>query len=231
VNKLISLTNVTKTYQNGALSTLALNKINLSIQKGEYISIIGTSGSGKSTLLNILGLLDTPTKGTYLLNGEDVTRYNDIKQTAIRLKTFGFVFQQFHLIPRSTVEKNISLPLLYNGFNKHERTTRVIELLELMQLSEKIKNTPKQLSGGQKQRVAIARALANKPNVIFADEPTGSLDSKTTKNILLLFDELHKLGNTIIVVTHDFNVAKLAKRIITIKDGEIQNDEVNHYDF
>ena len=231
MNKLISLTNVTKTYQNVALSTLALNKINLSIQKGEYVSIIGTSGSGKSTLLNILGLLDTPTKGTYLLNGEDVTRYNDIKQTAIRLKTFGFVFQQFNLIPRSTVEKNISLPLLYNGFDKHERTTRVIELLELMQLSEKIKNTPKQLSGGQKQRVAIARALANKPDVIFADEPTGSLDSKTTKNILLLFDELHKLGNTIIVVTHDFNVAKLAKRIITIKDGEIQNDEVNHYDF
>ena len=230
MSRLIELKNATKIYQNGDTQTLALNDVSLSIEKGEYVSIVGTSGSGKSTLLNILGLLDNATHGTYRLNGENVTEYDDAKQTAVRLKTFGFVFQQFNLMNRSTVAKNISLPMLYNGIKKTERDVRVVELLELMQMSEKIKSSPNQLSGGQKQRVAIARALANQPDVIFADEPTGALDTKTTESILVLLHKLNQLGNTIIVVTHDQDVAKSANRIITISDGKIQNDEVIHHD-
>jgi ABC-type antimicrobial peptide transport system, ATPase component len=230
MTKLIELHNVTKIYTNGDTQTFALNNVSLTIEKGEYVSIVGTSGSGKSTLLNILGLLDNSTEGTYLLNGEDVTQYDDAKQTAVRLKTFGFVFQQFNLMNRSSVNENISLPMLYNGISKTNRNERVIELLELMGIPEKRKSYPNQLSGGQKQRVAIARALSNHPEVIFADEPTGALDSKTTESLLVLLSELHALGNTIIVVTHDLDVARSANRVITITDGRIRSDEVINHD-
>lgn len=226
MSALVELKNITKIYEVGDVKTIALDDVSLVIEQGEYVSIVGTSGSGKSTMLNILGLLDNATSGTYLLNGIDITQYDDEKQTKMRLSNFGFVFQSFNLMNRSTVLSNVTLPMLYNGTNKKERETRAKELLELMQIPEKIKSKPNQLSGGQKQRVAIARALANNPQVIFADEPTGALDSKTTQGILALLKDLNDMGNTIIVVTHDQEVAHAANRMITIKDGKITGDEV-----
>ena len=226
MSALVELKNITKIYEVGDVKTIALDDVSLVIEQGEYVSIVGTSGSGKSTMLNILGLLDNATSGTYLLNGIDITQYDDEKQTKMRLSNFGFVFQSFNLMNRSTILSNVTLPMLYNGTNKKERETRAKELLELMQIPEKIKSKPNQLSGGQKQRVAIARALANNPQVIFADEPTGALDSKTTQGILALLKDLNDMGNTIIVVTHDQEVAHAANRMITIKDGKITGDEV-----
>ena len=223
---LIAFKNITKIYRVGEIETIALSNVDLTIEKGEYVSIVGASGSGKSTMLNLLGLLDGATSGSYLFNGDDVTTYDDTKQTNLRLTKFGFVFQQFNLMNNVSVLKNIELPMLYNGVEKTKRVERVTELLKLMDISEKRKSKPNQLSGGQKQRVAIARALANNPEVIFMDEPTGALDSTTTASILEIMKKLNELGNTLIVVTHEQDVAHAANRMITIKDGQIIGDEV-----
>lgn len=223
---LIDLKHITKIYNPNQNEVLALKDINLRIYKGEYVSIMGTSGSGKSTLLNILGLLDKPTDGDYLISDQNVIQLSDRQLTSMRLKHFGFIFQSFNLMNNITNLTNIELPMLYAGVSKSKRRERACELMEMMQIADKGHTKPMQLSGGQRQRVAICRALANHPDVIFADEPTGALDSKTTESILQLLKELNEQGNTIICVTHDRHVAQSANRIITIKDGEIESDVV-----
>lgn len=223
----IECQNIVKTYNLGENEVHALAGVSFKINKGEYVAIIGTSGSGKSTLLNTLGLLDKPTSGKYLLNGEDVTQHSEKKLTALRLKKFGFIFQSFNLMNNITCSKNVELPMLYAGVPLNKRKKIAQEKMERMLISEQSHKKPMTLSGGQRQRVAIARALVNNPEVIFADEPTGALDSKTTRSILDLLKELNEQGNTIVVVTHDMNVASSARRIITIKDGVIESDVMN----
>jgi putative ABC transport system ATP-binding protein len=218
---LIELRDVVKRYRIGEQEILALNGITLDIEQGEYAAIIGPSGSGKSTLMHLLGCLDTPSQGTMHLDGIDVSRASSNRLAEMRNEKIGFVFQSFNLLPKLTVQQNVELPMIYSGVSAKERSQRALEAIDRVELSNRVKNTPLQLSGGQMQRVAIARALVNRPKIIFADEPTGNLDSKTGANILQLFRELSEQGSTIVLVTHDSNIAAKTPRRIEICDGQI----------
>ena len=226
-NPLINIKKLNRDYQLGNETINVLKGIDLQINKGEYVALMGPSGSGKSTLMNLLGCLDTPTSGTYILNGNDVSKMHDDDLAEIRNKEIGFVFQTFNLLPRTTALDNVALPMIYAGYSKSERNERATEVLTQVNLSDRMDHQPNQLSGGQRQRVAIARALVNKPSIILADEPTGNLDSKTSIEIMNLFNDIHKNGNTVIVVTHEEDIAKYAHRVIRLKDGMIESDTPN----
>jgi len=223
-NSLIKITNIKRDFALGNEIVYVLKGIDLEIKKGEYVALMGPSGSGKSTLMNLLGCLDTPTSGSYILNGKDVSQMYDDELADIRNKEIGFIFQTFNLLPRTTALDNVALPMIYAGHSKSERTIRATEVLKQVNLADRMDHQPNQLSGGQRQRVAIARALVNKPSIILADEPTGNLDSKTSEEIMALLEEIHQNGNTIIVVTHEEDIAAHAKRIIRMRDGMIESD-------
>lgn len=225
--EIIRLIDIKKYYKVGTQIVKALQSITLNIYKNEYVALMGASGSGKSTLMNILGCLDTPTSGQYFLNDKDVSKLDDNSLAEIRNKEIGFVFQTFNLLPRQTALENVTLPLVYAGFSKAKRLERAKEVLESVQLSDRITHKPNELSGGQRQRVAVARALVNNPSIILADEPTGNLDSKTSIEMMGLFEQIHKQGNTLIVVTHEDDIARHAHRIIKLKDGEVEFDYKN----
>ena len=224
---LIEIKDLYKNYVMGELEVPALMDINVQIAKNEYVAIMGPSGSGKSTLMNILGCLDTPTSGQYLFNGVDVSQLDDDALSAMRNREIGFIFQNFNLLPKLTALQNVELPLIYAGASKQERHERAVQALEKVGLAERMSHKPTELSGGQRQRVAIARALVSKPGILLADEPTGALDSKTGVEIMALFDELQREGNTIIVITHEQEIADYAHRTIFIKDGRIHSDTPN----
>jgi len=223
----ISLRGITRDFQLGAQTVHVLKGIDLDIRQGEYVALMGPSGSGKSTLMNILGCLDTPTLGSYHLAGRDVSRMDDRDLAAVRNKEIGFVFQTFNLIPRQTALQNVALPLVYAGASKKLRSERSVEVLAQVGLGDRMGHRPNQLSGGQRQRVAVARALVNSPSMILADEPTGNLDSTTSVEIMKLFDDIHKAGNTLVVVTHEEDIAQHAHRIIRLRDGMIESDVPN----
>jgi putative ABC transport system ATP-binding protein len=222
---IIRLAGITKVYQVGDESVHALDGINLSVEKNEYVAIMGPSGSGKSTLMNIVGCLDTPTSGLYELNGTNVSEMNDNQLAKVRNKEIGFVFQTFNLLARSDILHNVELPLIYGGISSSERKHMAREAIARVGLSDRIHHKPNELSGGQRQRVAIARALVTKPSILLADEPTGNLDSKTGNDIMALFDTLHKEGNTIVLVTHEEDIAEHAHREIRLRDGKVERDE------
>jgi putative ABC transport system ATP-binding protein len=226
-NPLINIKDLKRDFQLGSETIYVLKGIDLQINKGEYVALMGPSGSGKSTLMNLLGCLDTPTSGTYVLNGKDISQMHDDDLAEIRNKEIGFVFQTFNLLPRTTALDNVALPMIYAGYSKSERNERATEVLTQVNLADRMDHQPNQLSGGQRQRVAIARALVNKPSIILADEPTGNLDSKTSVEIMGLFNEIHKNGNTVILVTHEEDIAKYAHRIIRLRDGLIESDTPN----
>ncbi len=226
-NPLIDIKQIKRDFQLGNETINVLKGIDLQINKGEYVALMGPSGSGKSTLMNLLGCLDTPTSGSYILNGKDVSQMHDDDLAEIRNKEIGFVFQTFNLLPRTTALDNVALPMIYAGFSKSERNERATEVLKQVNLADRMDHQPNQLSGGQRQRVAIARALVNKPSIILADEPTGNLDSKTSVEIMNLFNEIHKNGNTVILVTHEEDIAAYAHRIIRLRDGLIESDNQN----
>ncbi len=223
----IILENISRNYTVGTETVRALRSISLRIKENEFVALMGPSGSGKSTLMNLLGCLDTPTGGSYILNDKNVSHLNDNELAAIRNKEIGFIFQTFNLLPRSSAIENVMLPMIYSGINKTERIKRAEEVMKSVKLVDRMTHKPNELSGGQRQRVAIARALVNKPSIILADEPTGNLDSKTSVEIMGLLEEIHKKGNTIIVVTHEEDIAQHAHRIIRLIDGKIESDEIN----
>ncbi len=225
--EIIKLVNLKRYYYVGSETVKALRGITLNIQKNEFVALMGPSGSGKSTLMNLIGCLDTPTAGEYWLNGKDVSKLDDNSLAEIRNKEIGFVFQTFNLLPRSTALDNVMLPLIYAGVNKTDRIRRATEVCEAVGLSDRITHKPNELSGGQRQRVAVARALVNNPSIILADEPTGNLDSKTSIEIMELIEQIHKDGNTIILVTHEEDIARHAHRIIRLRDGQIESDLPN----
>jgi len=223
-NPLIKISNIKRNFVLGNEIVYVLKGINLEINKGEYVALMGPSGSGKSTLMNLLGCLDTPTSGSYVLNGKDVSKMKDDELAEIRNKEIGFVFQTFNLLPRTTALDNVALPMIYAGHTKSERNKRATEVLQQVNLADRMDHQPNQLSGGQRQRVAVARALVNKPSIILADEPTGNLDSKTSVEIMKLFGDIHAQGNTVILVTHEEEIAAYAHRVIRLRDGLIESD-------
>ena len=224
---MINVDSVHKSYDLGETSVHALRGVTFSIEKGEFVSIMGPSGSGKSTLMNIIGCLDTPSEGTYFLNQRNVGQLDEEQLAGIRNQEIGFIFQQFHLLPRSTALENVALPLKYASVQRAEQLSRAEEVLNKVGLSGRLSHKPTELSGGEQQRVAIARALVNSPSILFADEPTGNLDSKTGEEVLEIFKELNEKGQTIVVITHEHTIAKQSQRTITIKDGEIESDSIN----
>jgi putative ABC transport system ATP-binding protein len=225
---IIKIENISKIYQVGSQEVRALDGVSISIKRNEYVAIMGPSGSGKSTLMNMLGCLDTPTGGKYILNQTDVSEMEDNALAEVRNKEIGFVFQTFNLLPRYSSLENVCLPLIYAGIHKHERIGRGLQALVSVDLENRKDHKPNELSGGQRQRVSIARAIVNNPSIILADEPTGNLDSKTSIDIMHLFEEIYTKGNTIIVVTHEEEIASYARRIIRLRDGKVEKDEINH---
>jgi len=221
---LIETRDLWKTYRMGEEDIHALRGVSIQIERGEYVAIMGPSGSGKSTLMNLIGCLDTPSKGTYLLNNKEVSQMNDNELARIRNEEIGFVFQTFNLLPRATALHNVELPLVYGGISKKDRLERAKAALEKVELTSRMSHRPNELSGGQRQRVAIARALVNNPSILLADEPTGNLDSKTGVEIMALFAKLHEGGNTIVLVTHEADIAAHAHRVIAIRDGQVEKD-------
>ena len=227
MDRVIEIHDIVKNYQVGSVIVRALRSITINIERNEYVAIMGPSGSGKSTLMNLLGCLDTPSSGSYILNGTDVSKMEDDFLAEIRNKEIGFVFQTFNLLPRYSALENVTLPLIYAGVSKVDREKVAVETLEQVGLGDRMTHKPNELSGGQRQRVAIARVLVNKPSIILADEPTGNLDSKTSMDIMGLLDDIHRKGNTVIVVTHEEDIAKHAARIIRLFDGEVAQDYRN----
>ncbi|GAB3224879.1 ABC transporter ATP-binding protein [Algoriphagus aestuariicola] len=227
MSRVIETHEINKTYKMGSEIIQALKSVSITVDRGEYVAFMGPSGSGKSTLMNIIGCLDSPTSGTYILAGKDVSDMSENELAEIRNKEIGFVFQTFNLLPRASCLDNVALPLVYAGFSKAEREEKAFRALENVGLGERTKHRPNELSGGQRQRVAIARALVNNPSIILADEPTGNLDSKTSHDIMELFHELHAKGNTIIMVTHEDDIAHYAHRVIRLRDGLVETDKIN----
>ncbi|MBD0404818.1 ABC transporter ATP-binding protein [Flammeovirga sp. EKP202] len=225
--EVIKTKGISRIYQMGDEVIKALKTIDISIQRGEYVAFMGPSGSGKSTLMNIIGCLDTPSEGQYWLSNQDVSDMTENELASVRNKEIGFVFQSFNLLPRSTILDNVALPLVYAGVGKEERLERAQASLDAVGLGNRVSHKPNELSGGQRQRVAIARALVNRPSIILADEPTGALDTKTSYEIMAIFDELHQKGNTIIMVTHEEDIANYAHRVIRLRDGLVEKDEIN----
>ena len=229
MSEIIHTNGISKIYHMGSETIHALQSISISIDRGEYVAFMGPSGSGKSTLMNIIGCLDTPTAGTYVLNNKDVNDLSENELAEIRNKEIGFVFQTFNLLPRASSLENVALPLVYAGYGKSERDEKAFKTLQSVGLADRAGHKPNELSGGQRQRVAIARALVNDPSIILADEPTGNLDSKTSYDIMDLFQELHDKGNTIIMVTHEDDIAHYAHRIVRLRDGLVESDEINEH--
>jgi putative ABC transport system ATP-binding protein len=224
---IIKLNKIVRNFQLGKEVIQVLKRVSLEVNKNEYVALMGPSGSGKSTLMNLLGCLDTPTSGEYFLNGTDVSKMTDNSLAQVRNKEIGFIFQTFNLLPRNTALENVALPLIYAGYSKADREKRALQVLEQVGLGDRVKHKPNELSGGQRQRVAIARALVNSPAILLADEPTGNLDTKTSYEIMGLLHKLHQEGNTIIIVTHEEDIALHAHRIVRLRDGEIESDYVN----
>ncbi|SNC74900.1 putative ABC transport system ATP-binding protein [Hymenobacter gelipurpurascens] len=228
LNPVIETTDISKVYRMGTEEIHALQSVSITIQRGEYVAFMGPSGSGKSTLMNIIGCLDTPSSGRYILNGKDVSNMTDNQLADVRNREIGFVFQSFNLLPRATALDNVALPLIYAGYGKSERQAIAHEALRSVGLAERSLHRPNELSGGQRQRVAIARALVNNPSIILADEPTGALDTRTSHEIMDLFEALYAKGNTIIMVTHEEDIARYAHRIVRLRDGLVESDTINH---